>query len=275
MSTSTFGRYVAETWRMRRYAAYAARSAVLGSNANTRLGQLWLLLEPAISISTYWMIFGLLLDVSRGVDNFLAFLTVGHITFGLTQRALLQTGSSLSANTPMLRSLAFPRAVLPMSSTFRSALIARSDLAVMVTFLVLMTEWPRLSWLLAPFLIVVQVTTAFGLGLILARAANRIPDLNRAITHVLRLVFFASGVFFPLQQFTDSDVVLRAMAVANPFYGHVALARWLLLGIEPAHGAVVAISTVAWTLGSLGVGAVVFWRGEHTYSAVEIVRSNG
>ena len=42
-----------------------------------RLGQLWQVLTPLLNAAVYYLIFGIILDTSRGVPNFPAFLITG------------------------------------------------------------------------------------------------------------------------------------------------------------------------------------------------------
>ena len=55
---------------------------------------------PATRSSTtavYYFIFGLLLGVSRGVDNFILWLMVGVFAYGLTSRTILGGATAISS----------------------------------------------------------------------------------------------------------------------------------------------------------------------------------
>ncbi|MBT5757067.1 MAG: ABC transporter permease, partial [Acidimicrobiaceae bacterium] len=237
--------YVGAVWSLRRYAWLTGKSQVSEGNAGTSLGALWLFLEPVFSILIYWLIFGLLLDVSRGVDNFLAFLTIGQVTFGFSQRAFLGASSSLTTQAPMLRSMAFPRAVLPLAAALKAFAAYRAEAAVMLLAIVLMGESIRVSWVFLMLLVPLQAAVSFGLGMGLARVVFVYPDTQRLITHLMRLGFYGSGVFFPMQAFTDSPLVLRAVTL-NPFYDFVELARWATLGLQPPYAGLTVAAAVAW-----------------------------
>ena len=72
------------------------------------LGNLWHLLNPALSIAIYYVIFGLLLDTTRGVDNFILFITIGIFVFQYTQRATTQGATSITQNLGLLKAIRFP-----------------------------------------------------------------------------------------------------------------------------------------------------------------------
>lgn len=255
---------------MRHYAWSLGRTSVRASNASTSLGSLWLFLEPVFSIVIYWLVFGQLLQISRGVEGFLAFLTVGQVTYGLSQRSLLGASGSLAAQAPMLRSLAFPRAVLPLSEVLKALSAYRAEAAVVFIAILLMGEQIRVTWLLLPGLVLLQAITSLGIGMGLARVVWRVNDAQRFLFHLMRLVFYASGVFFPLGRFTDSDLLL-SLAALNPFYDQVSLARWILLGLRPDQAPLVVIGALAWTVVSLVVGGTYFVKGESAYSGARTV----
>ena len=44
----------------------------------SRLGRLWQVLTPLINAGVYFMIFGIILDTRRGMDNFIGYLCIGY-----------------------------------------------------------------------------------------------------------------------------------------------------------------------------------------------------
>ena len=251
---------------MRHFAIALGRGSVRASNQGRALGVLWQFLEPVLEIAVYWIIFGLVLDVSRGVENFVAFLTVGRICYGFMQRSLLGAAGSMTAQIPMLRSLAFPRIVVPIAQIIRSLILLRSELLVLGLAVLVMGVRPRLSWLLLPLVMVVAALLNAGLGAALARFVFRLPDLERLITHLLRLNLYAAGVIFPLNAFINSAAVQR-LATLNPYFDIVEMARWSMLGTRPDHPALVIGIGLSSTVVVLVAGFAIFVSGEHEFAS--------
>src|ERR1700744_4398543 len=114
--------YSRRLWQRRWFvAAYANASNAVGYERSF-LGQAWQLLTPLLNIAVYYLIFGLLLQTSRGVPNFIAFLTVGVFVFSFCQSSLVTGAKAITGNVGLVRALQFPRAVLPMSTTLRALL---------------------------------------------------------------------------------------------------------------------------------------------------------
>jgi len=116
-SASRLDAYLARLWSRREYISFVAVSELRNRQMTTVLGNLWHLLNPALSIATYYVIFGLLLNVDRGVDNYILFITVGVLLFADIQRATMAGAGSILNNRGLLQSLSFPRAMLPVAAT--------------------------------------------------------------------------------------------------------------------------------------------------------------
>jgi teichoic acid transport system permease protein len=61
-------------WSRRDFVWYSALSELRTQQTDTVLGNVWHLLNPALQISVYFVVFGLILGTDRGIDNFLPFL---------------------------------------------------------------------------------------------------------------------------------------------------------------------------------------------------------
>ncbi len=90
-----------------------ARNVAMYTEA--RLGQLWQVLTPLLNAGVYFLIFGVLLHVSRGIPNYLGFLVTGVFVFNFTQRAFISTSTVITDSLPLIRALQFPRAALPLA----------------------------------------------------------------------------------------------------------------------------------------------------------------
>lgn len=274
-SASSLPRYLARVVEMRSYAWAAARRGLESENVTSSLGQLWLLLQPAITIVILWLVFDVVLDVSRGADNFIAFLTVGIIVFGHNQRGVLRGAAALSNSAAMLLSFSFPKVVLVLSQVLHAAASHRYALVVGAIALPLMGVNPAIAWLWMIPLSLLQVVFNFGLASLLARPATLFTDFRLALEYVFQILFYLSGVFFPasffLADLENGDFYMQ-LAAFNPFYSFVELARWSLLETRPAFPGLMVLSIIGWSAILMVVGLVVFWRGEGELSGVKTIK---
>ena len=72
---------------------------------------------PLINAGVYFLIFGIILDTRRGMDNFIGYLCIGLFIFTYTQNVVSAAVQSISGQLGLVRALQFPRASLPIAMT--------------------------------------------------------------------------------------------------------------------------------------------------------------
>ena len=256
--------YLAELWARREFAVVVPANDLRAQNMDTVLGQLWHILNPAALVAVYWLVFGVLLETDRGIDNFLGFLVIGVLVFQLTQRVVQDGAVAIPRNEGLIRSIRFPRALLPISSLIGQTIAFGPALLVMLVTLVLTGETPTLRWLVFPLILVAQAGFNVGAGLVAARLGASLRDLQQILPHLFRLVFYMSGVLFAVDRVISNETVVTLMAI-NPIYAMITASRWALLGT--AAGVEIWISVIGWAVVTPMLGLVYFRAREHRYGA--------
>lgn len=244
--------------------AYArARSAAQYSGSG--LGQLWQVLTPLLNAGVYYLIFGLLLNASRGVENYPAFLLAGVFIFTYTQRSVLGGSRAISRNLGLIRALHFPRAALPIATIvmeLQQLLVATGVLLVVV----LMTGEPvTLAWLLLVPSLLLQTLFNTGLAMMFARWTSRLRDLEQLLPFALRTWQYASGVFFSIALVTASaPEAVRVLLQVNPAAVYIELVRDALIESHDAYWFAWP-AAVGWALVAFVLGFWYFYRAEEVY----------
>ena len=251
--------YLREAWRRREFAILVPAQDLRAQNMGTALGQLWHLVNPALLVGVYFLIFGVVIDTSRGVENFLGFLIVGVVLFHLTQRVVLDAAVCISRNLGLIRSVQFPRILLPAATLNGQTAAFVPALVLAMAAVVATGERPSVRWLVLPAVLAAQFMFNFGAALLVARIGASVTDLKQLLPHMLRLLFYASGVIFSVEEFVASPAWRRAFAL-NPLYDVITCARWCLVG-EPA-GMSVVVGLLAWCVAMPVLGFAVFRRSE-------------
>ena len=230
----------------------------------TVLGQLWHLANPALLVGVYFLIFGVVIDTSRGVENFLGFLIVGLVIFHLTQRVVQDAAVCITRNLGLIRSVQFPRILLPAAALNGQTAAFVPALVLAMAAVVATGERPSMRWLALPAVLAAQFLFNFGAALLVARIGASVPDLHQLLPHLFRLLFYASGVIFSVEAFVSSPAWRRAFAL-NPIYDVITCARWCLVG-EPAD-VWVTVGLLGWCIAMPVLGFVVFHRSEQRLGA--------
>lgn len=253
--------YIQAMWSRRNYIWYVAHSSLRERQMNSVLGNLWHLLNPMLQIAIYYVIFGLVLEVDRGVDNFITFLTIGTLTFTFCQRATISGAGSVVSNLGLVRAVAFPRAILPITSAITDTLAMLPSLAVIALMATATGERPSITWLLLiPTMGVLALFNA-GAALFAARATAAVRDVQQILPFVFRILLYSSGVLFDASAYATGGY--RWLFVLNPIYAFLTVARWTILGGD--FPATLAVSAILWTVAILTTGFLWFRAGEASY----------
>src|SRR6266536_992365 len=93
--------YARQLWERRHFIVSFATARNVAMYTEARLGQLWQVLTTLLNAAVYYLIFGIILNTSRGVPNFLAFLVTGIFIFNFTQRAFITTSRVMPDSLPL------------------------------------------------------------------------------------------------------------------------------------------------------------------------------
>lgn len=225
--------YLRQMWERRHLAIAIPIEELRVSHQNTFLGNVWHLGNPLLTVGVYYIIFGQILNTSRGVDNFLLWVTVGVFAYHLTSGTVLAGAKSISRNQGLMRSLRFPRALLPVSVTFEKILTFGFELLAVVAVALITGEGVSARWLMLPFVVVVHSAMNLGGAFITARLNDSFQDIEQVIPFLFRLGTYVSGVMIPIEVFTSRGIpplIQRALEL-NPVAAILALYRWVFLGL--------------------------------------------
>jgi teichoic acid transport system permease protein len=245
------------------YLWYVSASELRSRQITNVLGNLWHLLNPALTILIYYVIFGLLLKTTRGVENFFLFLTIGIFLFQYTQKSTTEGAKSIVSNVGLIKAIRFPRALLPITSTVTETLASLTTFAV-VYVIALMTTSITWRWLLFPAVVGLMLVFNLGAAMIAARMTTHFRDTTQILPFVFRLLLYASGVIFSVEAYAAENPAVRFLFVLNPMYCFITLGRWCLMAGD--FQVSLLLSASIWTAVVLVVGFLWFRAGEERYA---------
>lgn len=255
--------YLIELWSRRDYVKYVSQSNLRSQQMNTTLGNVWHLLNPALQIAVFYLIFGVILGVDRGVDNLLAFISVGLFAYQFSTKSITSGSRAIVANRPLLRSIWFPRAMLPVTSSVTEFFAFVPVLFVMAAVCLGTGEEPRITWLAVPLILAMQWIFNLGLAMVMARVANHVVDVQQFLPYIFRLMLYGSGVLFLIDEYVENSSY-QLLFELNPFYGFVSMWRWAVLSY-PIDSAIVWLTAIT-TIVALTAGFWYFRSGERGYT---------
>lgn len=260
--------YLVQLWDRRSFIFFDARARVQSGHDKTNLGTAWLVLTPVLNGLSFYLIFGVFLGTSKGIENFIGYLIIGVFTFQMSTRSILGGAKSLTSNTSMIRAFQFPRAALPIALNVREFLSNVPVTIVMLLFVIFTAPAEEITWrwLLIIPAILLQFLFNLGIGMLLAPMLLKIPDLSHLLSFVIRFLMYVSAVFFAEDRFGKYPVV-RTIMDFNPIYQVIKVIRdSVLYNTTPSWRSWAVLSL--WALGSVAAGLFIFWRGEESYGRV-------
>jgi teichoic acid transport system permease protein len=267
--------YVRSIWNRREFVWAVPLNELRAQNMDTVLGNLWHLFNPLMLVGVYWILFGVILDINVGdrFDNpelanvsYVAFLSVGIFLFQYSQKCTIQGAKSIVSNVGLIRSMQFPRAILPMSAVIQETVALVPALILMFVLVSAFGVPPKASWLLILPLVALQILFNLGAAFWVARFTTSFRDLQNVLPYIFRLLFYLSGVIFPAEHFLTEENGLEQYLVLfdiNPLYAFVTAARDAIL--EGVFDPWRWLSMVLWAVGLLVTGFLYFRADEHRY----------
>jgi lipopolysaccharide transport system permease protein len=173
-----------------------ARLKLKSEAIKTYLSYLWWLLEPALFVAGFYIVFAIILDFRTA--NFVVFLVCGKIPYLWFSRSLSGGAGSIFAGRELLTNASIRPELFPMVDFFQNMYKQIVAFMAMLLFLITQGFWPDWSWLLLPFVALTQL--AFMMPLVLAAAwiTSMVPDVRMLINILVLMMMFLSGVFWDI-----------------------------------------------------------------------------
>jgi teichoic acid transport system permease protein len=225
--------YLRQLWRRANFIVAFATARNVAMYTEAKLGQLWQVLTPLLNAGVYFLIFGLLLHINRGVPNYLGFLVTGVFVFNFTQRAFISTSTVMTDSLELIRALHFPRASLPLAYVMIEFQQMLLSIVVLIPILLLTGEPISWYWLLAIPALLLQTIFNVGVGLAVARLGSQVNDFSQLLPFLMRTWLYVSGVLFSIAT-VSSNAKVVALLELNPAALYITLTRNALMASQRA-----------------------------------------
>jgi teichoic acid transport system permease protein len=199
-------------------------------NATTALGLFWWVLNPLIMGAVYYVVFGLILGISRD----LSYLLSGIFVFYYTTTSITTGANSIVQNRALIVNLQFPRLILPIAAIIEAGV----GFLVSIPALYLIIGpvegiWPPNRFLvLFPIMFVIQTVFNLGLASLTARITVPFRDMTNVLPHLMRIWFYMSPILYTAGQFTSLPEWGVKLYNLNPLVPILSVYRSALLGYK-------------------------------------------
>lgn len=182
--------------------SYKAYADLKAEAARTYVNYLWWILDPLMSLTVYYTVFGLLLQ--RGGSGFIFTLLAGLIFWRWYSEAISHGSSTIYNGTGLMNQIDMPKWIFPLVCFITDSTKFLFTLVLLLIILLLLGPGLQATYLALPLLLIVQVVLIIGISFTISALVPLIPDLRHIINTLLMLQMFLSGIFYTTDQIPEA-----------------------------------------------------------------------
>ncbi len=194
-----------EIWDYRDLLTLFVKRTITVQYKQTILGPLWWLIQPALTVIMYMVVFGGIAGIpTDGVPQPLFYLG-GICMWQYFSSCLTGTSNTFRTNASIFGKVYFPRLIMPLSTVISNLVRFGIQLGLFVivyVYYAILGKAPTPNWylLLAPVLVLMMAGLALGFGIIVSSMTTKYRDLQVLFSFVVQLWMYATPIVYPLSQ---------------------------------------------------------------------------
>ena len=162
-------------------------------------GFIWSLANPLLMIAVYTIAFTQILQ--RGTPAFVFYLMLGILPWTFFANAIAMATGSIVDNGGLVRSVWFPRAILPIATVlFNLAQYLLTAVVFLPAMMVIYGVTPSSPMLAFPVFLLLQTLLTIGLALLIAVGTAFFRDVRHFVDVALAVLFWATPVVYETTQ---------------------------------------------------------------------------
>ena len=188
------------------------------------LGFLWSLVNPLVMIAVYSFAFRFILRST--VEGFVFLVLLGILAWTFFANSAMMSTASIADSGSLLKSVFFPRAILPIATVLFN--LTQYLLMVVVLVPVMMVAFgitPAAPMLAFPVFLLLQVLFTIGVALILATATTFFRDVRHLLEVGLAVLFWTTPIVYEWAQVPEQ---FRVAVLASPAASYVVAYKEIL-----------------------------------------------
>lgn len=197
---------IKELWKYRDLISLFIKRNITTQYKQTILGPLWFVIQPALSVIMYMIVFGGIAGIpTDGVPRPLFYLA-GTCMWQYFADCLSKTSNTFVENAGIFGKVYFPRLSMPianvLSNLVRFTIQFGLFLVVYLIYAIIGESAAHFNWyaLLFPVLIFMMAGLALGFGILFSSMTTKYRDLQVLFSFGVSLWMYATPIVYPLSQ---------------------------------------------------------------------------
>lgn len=222
--TGLFEVNLKELWDYRDLLTLFVKRTITVQYKQTILGPLWWIIQPALTVLMYMVVFGGIAGIpTDGVPQPLFYLG-GVCMWQYFSSCLTGTSNTFVTNAGIFGKVYFPRLIMPLSTVISNLVRFGIQLGLFIivyAYYAIVGKAPSPNWylILAPVLVIMMAGLALGFGIIISSMTTKYRDLQVLFSFVVQLWMYATPIVYPLSQVAGKKVMglnLETIMCLNP-----------------------------------------------------------
>ncbi len=190
-------RFFINLYKQKHVIAYMAKITFFLKYSGTYIGVIWAIINPAVTIFIYWIIFSKGLKVEApGNTPYLLYFISGMIPWMLFSDVLNQSVSGVRGNLHLIKKTNYPSEILPVVYLLSSVITHVIFLAIFCMLLLANNELLNVNILSFFYYFIFLTFFIIGLSWILSSLNVLFRDISHVMPVILNLWFWASPVIW-------------------------------------------------------------------------------
>ena len=230
---------------------------------NSILGYGWSVLEPLALTVTFYILFAILSD-SEDPYRPLTIL-LGILAWSLFAKTFSNGTTCIQRNSSLIQRVYFPREIFLFSKSGYNMFHFILSLLVIIPLLINYELMPTRQLILLPIALIMILMLGTGLAFFTSILQTKARDVEHIVTIGLRISFYLSPVFYPLEMITGGRIpeqYAEAYLIANPMATYITMIRSAFTGAPLDIPTMNLVITFATTIAIFWIGSIYFMRKE-------------
>lgn len=196
--------------------------------AQTILGFMWAILNPAIQIAIFTLIFGKIAKIPTDDIPYLLFVTLAIIPWTYMSESMVASSQSLVMDQNILGKVYFPRLIYPSTPVLAKLVDFSISLLIVIPIMIYYSIAPTWNLLFLPLFVLLMMSVPLGVGLWLSALAIRYRDVKFAMGFGIRMLMYTAPIVYSSSSIPE---VYRLLYSLNPLVAVIEGFRSCLLGV--------------------------------------------
>ena len=265
----------AELWHYRDLTSLFVKRNIITQYKQTILGPLWYIVQPALTVVMYMVVFGGIAGIGTdGVPQPLFYLA-GTAMWQYFADCLTKTSNTFVDNAGIFGKVYFPRLVMPVANVISNLLRFGIQLGFFAIVYVVYSIFDptcqaHFTWyaLMFPVLVAMLAGLALGFGTLISAMTTKYRDLQVLFSFIVQLWMYATPIVYPLSK-TNSmmwcGIPVHTLMCLNPVTPIIETFKYGFLGCGDFVGWRWLMYSFVFMVVLISLGVVVFNRVQKNF----------